>query len=129
MKYLNDYTDAGISVALTKAGAFFAFGKKQFDEAKKEGVTYVNLHGGLICPKENVETLRKEMDENFQKAIEQDIAENGKEGIIKRELYNHECFYTGDIEDAVSYVATYGFTAQDVVEVYQKERVNANNQD
>lgn len=125
MKYLNDYTDTGISAALDKAGAFFAFGQKQFDEAKKEGATYVNMGGGLLYPKENAKTLRKEMEENFQNAIAQDLAENGKEGIIKRELYNHECFYTGDIEDAVAYVAAYGFTEEDVWEVYQKERVHA----
>ena len=122
MKYLNDYTDAGISAALAKAGAFFAFGQKQFDEAKKEGVTYVNMHGGLICPKENVATLRKEMDENFKNAIAQDLAVNGKEGIILRELRNHECFYTGDIEDAVNYVAAYGFTEEEVRDVYLKNR-------
>ena len=36
-------------------GAFFAFSQSQFDEQKKEGVIYVSMGAGLICPKENAD--------------------------------------------------------------------------
>ena len=40
-------------------GAFFAFSQSQFDEQKKEGVIYVSMGAGLICPKENAENALK----------------------------------------------------------------------
>ena len=36
-------------------GAFFAFSQSQFDEQKKEGVIYVSMGAGLICPKAKAE--------------------------------------------------------------------------
>jgi len=38
MKYLTNYIEEEQTEALNRAGAFFAFSDKQFDEAKKEGV-------------------------------------------------------------------------------------------
>lgn len=53
-------------------------------------------------------------------AIELDIAENGKEAIILRELNNYYCFYSSTIEDAVMEVKPYGYSQQDVEDVYNK---------
>ena len=47
------------------------------------------------------------IDEIQSSAIKKDIDENGIDGIIRRELYNHECFYTGDISNAVSFLEQY----------------------
>ena len=38
-------------------GAFFAFSNEQVDEQKQEGVKYVSLGAGMICPKENASRL------------------------------------------------------------------------
>jgi hypothetical protein len=53
-------------------GAFFAFGDKQFNEQKKEGVKYVSMGAGLICPKSEASTIMKKFDDfnREQKALE-----------------------------------------------------------
>ena len=51
-----------IGLVLKNNGAFCAFGTKQFDEQKKEGVKYISMGAGLICPKENADKLNKELN-------------------------------------------------------------------
>lgn len=50
-----------IGEVMEQNGAFFAFGTKQFDEQKVDGVKYVSFDSGLICPKENADKLNKEL--------------------------------------------------------------------
>lgn len=126
MKYLSDYTENGISEALEKFGGFFAFSDKQFNEAKKEGVKYTQIGHCLICPVENAIALSKAIIEVHDRAVQQDLQENGKDAIIERELYNYEAFYTGEIDDTVDAVKVYGFTHDDVLLVYRNIR-NRNN--
>ena len=49
------------------------------------------------------------------------IAENGLVAIIKRELSNYECYYTGEIEDAVDTLEDYGITYEQVLKVFKGE--------
>jgi hypothetical protein len=121
MKYLQDYQEEAQTALFKKTGAFFAFSNKQFDEEKKEGVKYVHLGAGLICPKVNAKELNEKLDAIYKDAIKKDIAENGIEAIIKRELYNHECFYTGDITDCVSKLQDYPTTKEEIWNVYKSE--------
>lgn len=117
MKYLIDYTKECTTGVLEKNGAFFCFSKEQFDEHAKENVEYVSLEAGLVCPKENAKALRDELEQCIDKAIAQDLEENGKEKIIERELRNHECGYTGDISAAVSALEIYeDITEKDIAE-------------
>ena len=125
MKYLSDYTEEGISKALEEFGGFYAFSTKQFNEAKKEGVKYVSLGAGLICPEDNALQLVNAIMAVGNNGIQQDLAENGKEAIIRRELYNHEAFYTGDIESTVDALQNYPITEEEVRDVFRKERVKA----
>lgn len=120
MKYLSNYTEQGITDLLTKYGAFFAFSGKQFDEAKKEGVKYTNMGAGLICPSEHVQDFMTGLENNHANGIKQDIAENGKEAIIRRELANHEAYYTYEIDDTVDSLAGYDITREEVQEVFNK---------
>ncbi|WP_418181308.1 hypothetical protein ACNSOL_12435 (plasmid) [Aliarcobacter lanthieri] len=120
MKTLNDYTSEAISAVMEKYGAFFAFSKKQFEEKQVEGVKYVIDGSGMAAPKENYKTLVKEMNEIYSEGVKQDIAENGLNAIIKRELANYECYYTGDIEDAVEALEDYGITHEQVLKVFQE---------
>lgn len=122
MKYLNDYTEEAISAIMEKHGAFFAFSNRQFDEKKKEGIKYVQLGSGMICPSDNGITLMKEIIGVGERGRQQDLKENGREGVIERELYNHEAFYTGDIESTVDALEGYGITQAEVRAVYIKER-------
>lgn len=40
MKYLSDYTNVAKTELFKEKGVFFAFSQEQFDEQKKEGITY-----------------------------------------------------------------------------------------
>lgn len=122
MKYLSHYTEQAQSKAFEKAWAFFCFGQAQFDEKKVEGIKYVDLWAWLICPKENVITLVDELKQATQNGIKQDIAENGLNAIIRRELNNYECYYTCDPTEAINaLVGSYPVTADDVIKVFRNK--------
>ncbi|MEZ8335996.1 hypothetical protein AB6D90_25755, partial [Vibrio splendidus] len=88
MKYLSHYIQAKQTQAFNEAGAFFAFSNKQLDGEKKEGVKYASLGMGLICPVDNAKQLMTRLDSIAQEGIVEDIEENGKKAIIRRELFN-----------------------------------------
>lgn len=121
MKYLSDYTKEGVEEALNKAGAFWAFGQEQFNKQKREGVEYVSGGAGLVCPKDTYKQLKADLDNAILKGIEADIRENGEEAIIKRELINHECYYTGNIDIVAENLAEYGITRERIQEIYKAE--------
>lgn len=121
MKYLQDYMNEKQTIALEKAGAFFAFSQKQFDEQKKPNTVYVNGPAGMIVPKDTVHVLLDELDTIYKESIAQDIAENGLRDIIIRELNNHEAYYTGDIESTVEALADYPVTVDDIQKVYRNK--------
>ena len=115
MNYLSHYIEAQQTELFNSTGAFFAFGDKQFDEAKQDGVKYVSLGAGMICPKSNVDTLTSGLSEISTAGIAADIAENGIKAIIHRELANHEAQITCDIEDTVGALFDYpGITRETV---------------
>lgn len=118
MKYLSDYIQQPQTALFDELGAFFAFSNKQFDEAKKKGIEYVSLGMGMIVPKNNAKQLVERLEKIQKEGIKQDITENGKEAIIRRELFNHECFYTGDICDCVEKLEEYGYNYDDIYQVY-----------
>lgn len=122
MKYLSHYVEKAQTEAFEKAGAFFAFSNSQFDEKKVEGVKYYNMGAGLICPKDTAKQLLADLDAIQASGIKQDLAENGKEGVIKRELNNHECYYTMDITDCVDKLKDYGITAEEILAVFKVEK-------
>lgn len=122
MKYLNDYTEDQINKIMEQYGAFFAFSNQQFDEKKKEGIKYVSCGAGLICPKDNAMQLMKDVIDVGQKGRKQDIQENGHEAIIKRELINHEAYYTGDVDSTVDALDGYNITREAIVAIYNKEQ-------
>jgi len=122
MKYLQEYIEEAQTKAFNKAGAFFAFSDKQFDEQKKEGVEYVSMYAGLICPKENTDTLHTELENIYKAGIEQDIAENGREAIVKRELNNHEAYYTGDTTSTIEALSEYKtITPEDINHIFRNK--------
>jgi len=121
MKYLSNYIEAKQTELFNKTGSFFAFSDKQFDEQMKKGVKYASLGAGMICPRENIKALREGLDSIHKEGIAQDLKENGKEAIIKRELYNHECFYTMDYLGCKDALEGYEITDQELKEGYNKE--------
>ena len=122
MKSLCNYTQDLQTAAFEKAGAFFAFSQKQMSEKAKPGIEYISVGAGLIAPKESAKQLLIELEQIQQTGMQQDIEENGRDGIIRRELFNHECFYTGDISDCVYALEDYGISVEEILKVYRHIR-------
>jgi hypothetical protein len=127
MKYLNHYTDEKVSQALDEAGAFFCFGKDQFEKKRKDNVKYVNLKYGLVCPRETAKKLLKSLDSIYKQGIKQDKEEQGVEKIILRELNNHEAFYTYDTTSTVEALEGYNITKEQVQKVFHANKHKYNN--
>lgn len=121
MKYLSDYISDKQTDALDAAGAFFAFSQKQFDEAKKEGVVYVNGPMGIICPKDTIKQLMINLEKIVDEGIAEDIKENGLNMIIRRELNNHEAYYTQDIASTVEALGGYPVTEEEIRAVFRNK--------
>jgi len=124
MKTLTNYTEKKVTAALERHGAFYAFGREQFEKKKAANIEYVSLRvGGLICPKENASELLGDLDRIHTEAIAEDVEENGLKAIVLRELWNHECFYTGEIDDAWEALKDYpGITEQLVIDIFNKNQ-------
>jgi hypothetical protein len=118
MKYLSDYTQQAQTDLFDELGVFFAFSNQQFEEARKQDIEYVSLGMGMIVPENNAKSLVERLVEIQKEGIKQDIAENGKDAIIRRELFNHECFYTHDITDCVETLKEYGYSHDNIFQVY-----------
>ena len=121
MRYLSDIVQDAQTKVFDTYGVFFAFTQEQLNERKKEGVTYVSVGSGMIVPKENVQAVKDALNKVWDEGIKTDIELHGKHKIILRELCNYECFYTGDIEDAIAPLKDYGYTRDDILEVYRQE--------
>jgi len=125
MKHLSNYTQENLTKNYQKHNAFFAFTQASFDEQKVDGVRYTNLYCGLICPSSNVKQLVTDVDKINADGIAQDLKDHGKERIIIRELYNYECFYTGDYSDVLASLKDYNITPEEIHRAFIKEYPNA----
>ena len=121
MKTLTDYTQSKVTKALEKAGAFFAFNQEQCDAKADQSLKYSNLGGGMLCPTDRASSLQLELATISAAGIKQDIKENGIKGIIKRELWNHEAFYTGDMYDTIQSLKGYNIPEEKILEVFKIE--------
>jgi hypothetical protein len=128
MKYLQDYMESGQTALFKEQKVFFAFSNNQLNEGIKKhdlkGVKLVSLGSGMYCPKTNARAVIRALDGIYRLGIEQDIKENGIDKIILRELYNHECFYTGDIADCVNKLKDYPITKNQIINIYRKNYDN-----
>lgn len=118
MKYLSQYIEEKQTKCFARNNVFFAFSDEQFEEGKKEGVEYTSLGAGMMCDKTKVKTFLVEHARIVKDGIAQDVKENGINGIIKRELANHEADYTGDIVDTASALKDYPITEAEILKVF-----------
>lgn len=102
-------------------GVFFAFSSKQFEEQRQAGVEYCSvLSAGDCVPRENAKEFSKRLSAIHKTGREKELAEKGIDKIIEEQLTNHECFYTGDIQDAIDSLDGYGVTYEQVDSIYRK---------
>ena len=123
MKNLSDYISESQTMLFDQTKSFFAFGNDQLNEKIEKKVTYVRLGGGLFTPKENVRTLVDGLSVILKIGIEKDVSENGIFNIIKRELNNYECFYTGEISDCVDALAEYPISREQIFNVFRYNKL------
>ena len=114
------------SEVFKKYKAFFAFSEKQLLEGMEEnGLTdrkgLCNMGAGMVCQKENANNLLKDLTKIYQDSIKQDVKENGINLIVRRELSNHECYYTGDCEACVEKLADYPINPDDIVKIFRNK--------
>ena len=127
MNTQSNYSSQAKTELFNSTGAFFAFSNEQFMKSRKENIIYARLGHGLICPKDNIDTLINGLEAIGKNGRKKDLDDNSKESIIKRELYNHECFYSHDIDDACDVLEAYGITREEVKVVFYKELPNSDN--
>jgi hypothetical protein len=119
---VNYFIDRQVSRLFDDMGAFYAFGRKQFEEGRKEGVKYCELLGGLLCPIENRDALLKRFLELHEEGRKKRMEAFSLEAIIKYELANHECWYTGSIpKDTIEeLMEDYGATREQIYKVFSE---------
>lgn len=120
MKYLSDYMQQAQSDLFKKKKVFFAFSNEQFKEgmekhklSKETQIT--RLGQGMYCPTTFAGQVVVELDKIYRDSIQQDIADNGIKKIIKRELSNHECYYTWDTTDCVEKLKDYPNITEELI--------------
>ena len=121
MKYLSDYMNDSQTVLFEETGTFFAYNDGQFKEgieANKAKWGHIKKYrpcgSGMYCPSINTDKLIKGLDSIYTKAIEQDMTDNGKAGIIHRELGNHEFCITHDFTDTFAKLSDYPITEAEI---------------
>ncbi len=110
---------------MTQCGLFWAFSNEQFTQNKtplEPGEKYVSIGAGGYLPKGKLDAFLDGMKEISKwKKTEIKKKKELKHEHILYELNNHECFYTGDIQDAVDALP---YSRAEVMDVYLKEQGN-----
>lgn len=125
IQQIKDERQAKLDELMTACGVFWAFSNTQFKENKtplKEGDKYVSMGMGGYIPKGNLDIFLDGMAA-IKKQYNSDIKANkgAKRANIAYELLNHECYYTGDITDALKALGS-GYSRAEVQKVYNEER-------
>lgn len=111
------------TVLLNECGVFWAFSNEQFAANKtplKEGEKYVSIGAGGYMPQGNVDKYlqgSKEIKNWYSATIK--ATKNARRDNIVYELANHECYYTGDIQEAIDALGK-GYTYKEVYKVYSE---------
>lgn len=118
-----------INAIMEQQKVFWAFSQKQLDEGKaKIGITensqLTSIGMGGFVPKANADELFKLIEtENARYKKELKEAKEAKEQAILYELYNHESYYTGDLEPVINLFEGL-YSAKEIREVYLKAKKN-----
>lgn len=125
MKYLSEIIEEKQTALFKKYDVFFAFSDDQLEEGlkktgrKKEEMTSLGM--GMICPKEHAETFMDEHAKVVKDGIAEDIAQLGIEAVVRRELSNHECYYTGDPTECFDALEMYPVTHAEIVNIFNNK--------
>lgn len=114
---MNAYVNEKQTELFIELGVIFAFSEAQFEEQKQPGIKYCSVLGANeFVPEKNAKEFVEQLSIIHKKGRE--LEEKGIERIIEEQLANHECFFTGEIDDAVDALASYNVTFDEVWDVY-----------
>lgn len=107
-----------------KYRAFFAFSESQLQEAMtKHGIKdrseLVSMQAGLIAPRVNAKLINDGLVKIRNEQVREIREQVNHRKVILYELNNYECFYQGDIKDAMPTLSALGFTREQVLEVFK----------
>lgn len=126
MKTINDIKDEKgkkVDQLIKDCKVFFAFSNEQFAEGKcelAEGDKYAAIGCGGYMPASLVPVFKKgmaDLDLWFKNEVK---ANKARKAHIIYELYNHEAFYTGSVDDTLDALG-HGYTRAEVVAAYRSE--------
>lgn len=130
MKYLTDYTQESQTKLFEELGVFFAFSVEQFKEGaekyahkKAKDEKWSNMGMGMYMPSKNVDEFILRHDKLAQEGIKLDLAENGREGVLSRELGNYEIGYSWEGHHDPNFrsaIGGYNFTEEEIQAAYKK---------
>lgn len=120
-KYHDQYTKK-YTEELKNTGIFWAFGREQFEDNKTHKDApdneYLSVFSGGYIHKSNSSKLDN-FFKNIVPKLKKEFTDNIKiEDLIKYELINHECYYTGDFSDVLDIIKDYYDLPDE--EIYQK---------
>lgn len=122
--YSRELEQKKVDDLMTECHVFWAFNKDQLQEGMKKnpigaGDKYVSMGAGGFLPKSCVDKWLDGM-----KAITKWTKESKKNDneVIRYELNNYECYYQGDIEDAMPRLSELGYTREQVLKVFKNKK-------
>lgn len=133
MKYLTDYIKDRQTELFNKCGVFFAFSSSQFKEnmdkvkdnhkinGYEPGDKWMDFGGGFVLSK-HFDKFCDEHEKIVNDGMAQDIKENTLEGVILRELANHEFCITYDITDTWEAIEHYPGIKKEYVEKLSRNK-------
>jgi len=120
----NDVVQKKLTKIIDELKVFFAFSESQLNEGleknaeKKENLTSIGM-GGFI-PKYNAKKYIKETTK-LNEWLVKEVKKLNPNEVIRYELNNYEAYYTGDISTAYEVLKDYGFTREDVLNVFHNK--------
>lgn len=118
MQSLGYYMNVAQHDLYKSLGAIFAPTQELFEKNRTENVEYRALASGMYVPVANALSVYESFETILNNAIAMDIAANGKEAIIRRELLSQHCFFDGEVARGINALACYKFPREDIVSVY-----------
>ena len=109
-----------LSTIFDDLGVFFAFSVEQLEKGlkkvKAKKTDCVSIGAGGFIPRKNATEYLKRTDD-LMAWLSLEVKKLDPIKVIKYELSNHECGYTGDVEPAFEVLKDYDFTLEQVRKV------------
>jgi len=112
---MSTFTDKAQSKLFKKHFAFFAFTKRQFEDAVNPNFKYANMGSGLIVPVEYAEKVINGLDAIHKQSIAHMQARKSNTEIIWDELANYETQITGDLTNAIEVLIKYPGITEELI--------------